>query len=42
MSINFRGHGGGKRARGAKKKDDEEEHIKEDVIEYIEKEPHSQ
>ena len=36
MSINFRCHGGVKRARGAKKKDDEEENTKEDVFEYIE------
>ena len=35
MSINFRGYRSGKRARSAKKKDDQEEKTKEDVIDEI-------
>jgi hypothetical protein len=42
VSINCRLRGGGKRARGAKKKDDQEDKTKEDVIEGIEKEFMSQ
>ena len=35
VSINFRAHGGGKRARGAKKKDDEVEQSRDDIIDDI-------